>query len=249
MITQPTLCLLWMIQGQSIALSTGGWSVVCKFGSWKWWPGPTMRTGEQRKAGWQQDRKSKRRHWRWTRSRDSWAGTTLRPALVLLPSFISEAGLSNTPKMLLTKSFFTWSRRSGVPRADVQTKASFWGRGKTLMLSACLPKWWTNYLQAWQFGQTSFKMDPQGDWHFPWMIIPGRQDSYILLPDGLLVEFYLHNENISYYRSKMKKELFTPHEKWACLKKKNGNTVNQAESQAVIKASIFFPISMTTFEF
>lgn len=47
----------------------------------------------------------------------------------------------------------------------------------------------------------------------------------------------------------MKKELFTPHEKWACLKKKNGNTVNQAESQAVIKASIFFPISMTTFEF
>lgn len=127
MITHPTLCLPWMLQGESTALSTGGWSVVCKSGSWKWWPGPIMRTGEQKKAGKQQDRRAKRKNWRWTRNRDSWVGTTFRPALALLPSFISEVGLSNTPKMLLTKSFFPWGRRSEVLRADIQTKVSFGG--------------------------------------------------------------------------------------------------------------------------
>lgn len=71
-------------------------------------------------------------------------------------------------------------------------------------------------------------------WRFPQMIISLRHSSNILLFNGLLVEISLHNENVSYYRNKMKKESFILHEKTGTLK--NGNTVNHAESQAVIKA-------------
>lgn len=48
---------------------------------------------------------------------------------------------------------------------------------------------------------------------FPWMIISLRHSSNILLFNGLLVEISLHNENVSYYRNKMKRESFIPHEK------------------------------------
>ena len=109
------------------------------------------------------------------------------------------------------------------------------------MLSACLPKWWTNYLQPWQFGQTSFKMDPEGNRHFPGMIIPGRQDSCILLLDGLLVEFHLHNENISYYRSKMKKEL-PLHMKNRHVKKKKETLSIRLNHKLWLKPPDFFPL-------
>lgn len=58
------------------------------------------------------------------------------------------------------------------------------------------------------------------------MIIPGRQVSCLLLLDGLLVEFYLHNENISYYRSKMKKELSLHMKNRHVKKKKKKETLS-----------------------
>lgn len=48
-------------------------------------------------------------------------------------------------------------------------------------------------------------------WRVPQMSL--RHSSNILLFNGLLIEISLHNENVSYYRNKMKKESFIPHEK------------------------------------
>lgn len=45
------------------------------------------------------------------------------------------------------------------------------------------------------------------------MVISLRHSSNILVFNGMLVEISFHNENISYYRNKMKKESFISHEK------------------------------------
>lgn len=60
--------------------------------------------------------------------------------------------------------------------------------------------------------------------------------------NGLLVDTSFHNEDIFYYRDKMKRDSFISHAKKKMGTLKNGNTVNQTEPQAVIKASRLIPL-------
>lgn len=87
-----------------------------------------------------------------------------------------------------------------------------------MILNACLPRWGANCLAAQQFGNTDSSIVHLTSCRFPWMKIPLRHRSHILLFNRLLREAFLHNEAISYYRGKTKKESFIPHKKQGCQK-------------------------------